>query len=112
VWQELTGLPFVYAVWAVPDAPRTDGSARDLNRLAHVLQEAREWGLGRIPELAARGAAQLHLPQSLAQEYLTRSIHYHLRAEERAGMQRFCDLAVRHGVLPESAAVRWALPPA
>jgi chorismate dehydratase len=108
VWQELTGLPFVYAVWAVPDAPRPDGSVRDLDQLYRVLQRAREWGMSRIPELAARGAAQLDLPPALAYEYLTHSIHYYLGAEERAGMQRFCQLAVQHGVLPESAALRWA----
>ena len=108
VWQELTGLPFVYAVWSVPDSARPDGSVRDLDRLYRVLERAREWGMGRIPELAARGAAQLGLPPALARDYLTHSIHYHLGAEERAGMERFCRLAVQHGVLPESAAVRWA----
>lgn len=108
VWQELTGLPFVYAAWAVPDAARPDGSTRDLNRLHQVLQRATTWGMARIPELARQGAVQLGLPGPLAHEYLTRSIHYRLGGKERAGMQRFCELALRHGVLPESAAVRWA----
>lgn len=109
VWTELTGLPFVYAVWAVPSGPRADGTPRDLERLHAALRRASGWGMRRLPVLAARGAEQLGLPLPLAQSYLTEAIHYHLGPEERRGMERFCELAVRHGVLPGSSAVRWAL---
>jgi len=100
VWTEMTGLPFVYAVWAGPED-------RDLDRLSGALLRAKAWGLRRLPLLAARGARDLELPLSLTVAYLTESIRYHLGHEERAGMEHFCRLAMRHGVLPEGSAVRF-----
>jgi len=101
VWQELTGLPFVYAVWAARPG-------RDLERLSRVLHHAKEWGTRRRELLAARGAEELGLPYRVTLDYLTEAIHYDLGPAERAGMERFCELAVRHGVLPASSSVRFA----
>jgi len=100
-WQAETGLPFVYAVWAAP-------ADRDLDRLTATLLRAKAWGLGRRGMLAQRGSEALGLPLALVEHYLNEAIHYHLGPEERAGMERFCALAVRHGVLPPSSAVRFA----
>jgi chorismate dehydratase len=107
VWTDLTGLPFVYAIWAVaPEA--LSARSRDIPRLTRLLLRAKAWGLRRRGMLAARGAEELGLPYDLALDYITEAIRYDLGAEERAGMERFCELAVRHGVLPESSAVRFA----
>jgi chorismate dehydratase len=100
VWDQMTGLPFVYAVWAAPEGPR------DLDRLTRLLLRSKSWGLRRRSHLASRGAAELGLPFDVALEYLTHSIRYDLGEAERAGMRRFCELAVRHGVLPEGSEVR------
>jgi len=106
-WHQLTGLPFVYAVWA---APLRDARGRelDLERLTRALLRAKEWGTQRRELLASRGAAELGLPRPVALEYLTEAIHYDLGPAERAGMARFCELALRHEVLPPTAAVRFA----
>ncbi len=103
VWDTLTGLPFVYAVWAAP-------ADRDLDRLSAALQRAKAWGVRRRGMLAARGAETLGLPPAVTRRYLDEAIRYDLGPDERAGMERFCALAVRHGVLPDSAAVRLAEP--
>jgi predicted solute-binding protein len=58
--------------------------------------------------LAAQGAERLRLPPDLAREYLSHAIRYRLGAEERQGMECFCRLAVRHGILPQDSAIRWA----
>jgi chorismate dehydratase len=100
VWDDLTGLPFVYAVWAAPDD-------RDLGRLTRALLRAKEWGLRRRGMLAARGAEELGLPLEVTRHYLDEAIRYDLGEAERAGMARFCELAVRHGVLPPTSAVRF-----
>ncbi|MFN3653153.1 MAG: menaquinone biosynthetic enzyme MqnA/MqnD family protein [Armatimonadota bacterium] len=99
-WQELTGLPFTYAIWAAP-------ADRDLARLTAALTRAKQWGLRRRDQLAARGAEDLGLPLSVARQYLYESIQYDLGEAERAGIERFCELAVRNGVLPEGSAVRF-----
>jgi chorismate dehydratase len=98
-WDALTGLPFVYAVWAAP-------ADRDLDRLTRVLLHAKQWGMRRLGLLAARGAEELGIPHSVALEYVTRSIHYHLGPRELAGLEGFCRLGVEHGVLPAGSGVR------
>lgn len=102
-WYALTGLPFVYAVWAVP-------AGRDVSRLQQALLQAKEWGTQRRGLLADRGAVDLGLPRELTLGYLTHNIRYDLGPAERAGMERFCELAVRHQVLPPTSAVRF-IPP-
>jgi chorismate dehydratase len=98
-WRAETRLPFVYAVWAAP-------ADRDLSRLEAALRRSLAWGLKRIPLLAHRGAQELGLPLALTEAYLTEAIHYQLGDADHAGMERFCELAVRHGVLPAGSAVR------
>lgn len=98
-WTEWTGLPFVYAAWAV-----RPGVDRD--RLAGILRRAREWGLRRLPALAARGAESLGVPPETAREYLGVAIRYEFGGEEAAGLREFCRLGRENGVLPPTAAVR------
>jgi chorismate dehydratase len=100
-WDDLTGLPFVYAVWAAP-------AARDLGRLTRCLLRAKEWGMGRREELALRGSEGLCLPHAVTREYLFHAIRYDLGADEEAGLRLFSDLAVRHGVLPPGSSPRFA----
>jgi chorismate dehydratase len=106
VWDQLTGLPFVYAVWASPGRRRDEPV--DHTRLTRALCYARDWGLKRSGMLASRGAETLHLPYEVCHDYLTHAIRYHLGPDERAGMERFCELAIKHGVLPPTSAVRIA----
>lgn len=106
VWTDLTGLPFVYAIWAA--APhRADGTPRDLERLTRLLLRSKAWGMRRRGMLASRGAEELGLPVDLALDYVTHAIRYDLGPDERAGMERFCELALRHSVLPAGSAVRF-----
>lgn len=100
-WDDLTGLPFVYAAWAARPGI-------DYERLTGVLQRAKSWGMRRLNLLSGRGARDLGLPQDTADTYLHDAIRFDLGEAEREGMEHFCRLAVRHGVLPASAAVRMA----
>lgn len=106
VWDQMTGLPFVYAVWAAPEGPR------DLERLTRLLLRAKAWGMRRRSNLASRGAVELGLPFEVTLEYLTHSIRYDLGEAERAGMRRFCELGARHGVLPPHSDARFFEPAA
>jgi chorismate dehydratase len=89
MWRETTGLPFVFAVWAVrPD--RVDGSGLDFGA---AVRE----GLAAAPEIAARFSDRLGLsPESLL-DYLTSNIHYTLDAESLEGLELFYRLAAEAG---------------
>jgi chorismate dehydratase len=106
VWDELTGLPFVYAIWGSPLI--RNGDPVNHARLTRALRHARDWGLKRRGMLASRGSTVLGLPYEVCYDYLTHAIRYDLGPDERSGMQRFCELAIKHGVLPPTAAVRFA----
>ncbi len=57
-WQELTGLPFVFGVWAVRRdfAEAHPAATATLHRL---LLRSRDWGLGSLAELSRIAAALL-----------------------------------------------------
>lgn len=111
-WLELTGLPFVFAAWAAaPDLPGRAGEA-GVRELDALLVQARDHGLARLPELAAREAATGALgPGGLAgagalESYFRRSLRYPLGEPELAGIRRFHELGVRHGLLPSEPGLR------
>ncbi|MGL6097265.1 MAG: menaquinone biosynthetic enzyme MqnA/MqnD family protein [Fimbriiglobus sp.] len=81
-WAEWTGLPFVYAVWAVRDGV-------DLGETEATFGEAKRLGLSRAGQIAAREAPKLGLDAGFCRRYLSNVIRYDLGPAERAGMERF-----------------------
>lgn len=109
-WRELTGLPFVFAAWAVaPDFVARAGAA-GVRELAALLDEAVTDGLARRDEIAAReGAAGRLGPGGEAGTaaiayYFERSLHFRLDEGDLAGIARFRELCLHHGVLPAGSA--------
>lgn len=92
VWNDWTGLPFVFAMWVARQEADTDG-------IDDVLSHARDLGLARVAEIAAEEAPRLGLTQLLAHNYLTKNLHYHLTSAERSGLKLFCELAAQHNLV-------------
>lgn len=96
-WSEETGLPMVFAVWAV----RADVAERrwpDLERLAGVLETARV-DFGADPQPVIRAASRRYpFPEPFVREYLHR-LSYELGEREQAGLARFLDMATAAGLL-------------
>jgi len=92
-WLEWTGLPFVYAVWAV----RSSLEPALRSELRAFLEASLAAGLGSLPEIARResiagwDAAQL--------EGYLRRFHYRLGPEDLEGLDRFAALLSEHGLL-------------
>lgn len=92
VWYDWTGLPFVFAMWVARQESNTDG-------IDDILSHARDLGLERIAEIAAEEAPRLGLIQSVAYDYLTKNLHYHMTSAERSGLKLFCELAAQHNLV-------------
>ncbi len=76
-WHEWTGLPFVYAFWAVR-------SGVELGAAEEALHEAKRQGLERIGEIAQREAKVLGLDAGFCRRYLQTIIQFDLgRASRR-----------------------------
>jgi len=91
-WKELTGLPFVFAVWAA----RRD---RLIDPLAEVLSAARDRGLTRTEALAHTHGPPAGWPVELATRYLKQYLSYTLTPRHRQGLDLFLQMAEEFGLL-------------
>jgi chorismate dehydratase len=85
-WFELTGLPFVYAVWAL----RRGVENKELRRL---LGEAKDFGLETLDHIIR---SRTEYTEEFRKDYLGWHIHYHLGSDEKRGVARFVDLLRKH----------------
>ena len=93
-WFDWTGLPFVYAVWAVREGV-------DLRGVDRALQQARDHGLAKAGPIAQREAAKLGLDPGFCRRYLSNILCFDLGPNELAGLARFYELARELGLAPE-----------
>jgi chorismate dehydratase len=98
-WHDWTGLPFVYAAWAVRPGV-------DLGGVAEALAEAKRRGLANIGPIAAREAARLGLDPGFCRRYLSNIIRFDLGPRELAGLERFYRLACALGLAPAGVKIR------
>lgn len=89
-WQELTQLPFVYAVWALRKGVENP-------ELRRRLREARDFGLETLDSII-RSRSEYDL--DFRKDYLGWHIHYYMGPDERKGLARFMELLERHGLGP------------
>ena len=95
-----TGLPPQPAGTAGQASSGTPNSD-DQESLARLLAEARDRGEANVAAIARREATLLQLDETLVLDYLTKNLHFRLGPDERAGLERFYELAVAHGLAPE-----------
>ncbi len=93
-WNDLTGLPFVFALWVARPGV-------DLGDLPDVLARCRADGLAHADDLAATYGPRLGLDSDTCIEYLTRVLSYDLGEPELAGLRRFARMAADLGLAPE-----------
>ncbi len=91
-WREMTGLPFVYAVWATPASMSLERE----NSLARLLRETRENGMRHLEEIARNRAADHGFTPEQALRYFQRNIRYKLSEQAHAGLLEFFRLAGKH----------------
>ena len=97
-WYEYTGLPFVYAFWAVKRDRRISG----INTL---LKNAKEAGIQSIKAIATAESQRLQFTQERCLNYLTNSIRYNLGKEEIKGLRTFYQYAISSGQVPKGVEI-------
>lgn len=96
-WTNWTGLPMVYAVWAVRYGV-------DLGETEAAFHKAKIAGQAAAGRIATRYAAGLGLDPGYCRRYLTHIIKYDLGDEELVGMERYRVLVEELGLLPSPSA--------
>ncbi len=91
-WFDMTGLPFVFAVWAGrPGALSLDDT--------QAIISSKNLGLDNIDEVCRAAAEEYGAEFGLVKRYLTENIQFDLGEREIAGMSHYFELAFYHGAL-------------
>ena len=95
-WRELTGLPFVYALWIGPPDRLTP-------EVAEVLLRAKEWGAAHLEAIARTEYERLGETYERTHGYLTKVMRYGLGAREVEGLRAFAGKALANGLIDAPA---------
>jgi chorismate dehydratase len=101
-WTAWTGLPMVFAVWAVRRGV-------ELGETAVAFQKAKEYGLANAGAIAQREAAALGLDPGFCRRYMSNVIRYDLGPAELAGMAKYRELASGGRKPPDALSERGAV---
>jgi len=101
-WLEMTGLPFVFAVWAV----RAEVATADLFA---PFTASLETGLAELDAIVTETAAETGLAPAVLRDYFTRNLRYRMGPAEQAGLAEFLRRAEAHGLTTNPSTLRFAL---
>jgi chorismate dehydratase len=102
-WFDWSGLPFVYAVWAVREGAH-------LGIVADALHEAKRRGCARTGIIAQEEAGHLGLDAGFCRRYLSHIIHFDLGPREQAGLRHYYTLACELGLAPRGLSLSYYEP--
>jgi chorismate dehydratase len=91
-WKEMTGRPFVFAVW-------TTRTGVDLADLPTRLTQAKSRGLKDLQNIIAQHAIPRGWPADLAMKYLSSSLKFDVGPAQIEAIRLFHDFAAKHGIL-------------
>lgn len=98
VWLEHTGLPFVFAVWAIRKE-RIEDTSYALMRLNRRLNDCRLQGQMEIERISGLAASRIPMDQAACLAYL-KGIELDLTEEKQRGLLHFFHLLHRRGGFP------------
>lgn len=94
-WKRCTGLPFVFAVWAMrPGTPAASA-------VADALREVKTRGVARIPELIS---AETFADPDTRSRYLTEHLRFEIGTDGKKAIDRFRALLMARGLIAQSGA--------
>lgn len=98
-WYTLTGLPFVFAVWAVRAEVWT-GAPAEVRALHHALQAAKAYTRTHPKTMLALAQERVGLPAEACRRYLQERLCFDLASRHLEGLRTFLTMLAEAGVLP------------
>ncbi|MDO8964615.1 MAG: menaquinone biosynthesis protein [Coriobacteriia bacterium] len=103
-WKSWTGLPFVFAVWAVRNDYAT-GEPEAVRTVAGALDSSLDYCRAHLDDIAEHAARWESFPAERFRSYFD-ALHFRYEPRYREGMARFLDEAAAIGQLDEVPVVR------
>lgn len=103
LWKEMTGKPFVFALWVVRRAFALENPSA-VRKSVKLLHLSRESGYRHMPEIIEKGAGKLGLSKRVVEDYYNH-LFCDLDSEKEAGVNLFFDSLHRLELFPEKAEV-------
>ena len=91
-WNNLTGLPFVFAFWAARKGFKD-------TTIAEGLTESRTFGLENLKTIAERYQEKLGIDKAFLLDYLQKNMDYHMDSDGVAALGQFYQMAAQAGAL-------------
>ena len=91
-WREMTGLPFVWALWV--------GGEGLTPELSGYLADAERWGAEHIAEVVAETVPQCGWGFEDCDRYLRHTMNYQITEAHLAGLSKYRELLLKHGFIP------------
>jgi chorismate dehydratase len=91
-WKRCTGLPFVFAVWAVR------AGTPNLSAVADAFRLLKERGVARIPDLVRE---EEFADEETRQRYLTEYLRFEIGPRGQAAIALFRDMLIRQGLIAD-----------
>ena len=105
MWFEITGLPFVFSVWAAEDGAH-------LQEIHDLLLRSRLAGKEHLKLIARRHSPLIGWPRKLAEQCLANQLHYEFADAHRDGMEEFFYLCEAFGLIERFKLPKYLYEPA
>ena len=99
MWFDLTGLPFVFAVWAVRKS-LAESRPEKVRAITTAFHKSRAAGMHHIQAIASRASAALGIDETISRDYYRR-LNYNLGASQRKGLETFFAMLYREKLIAE-----------
>lgn len=101
IWYDHTGLPFVFAIWAVrEDFWRAHPAT--VTAIHGQLKNCLRQGLANLDEICRLAAPRVPMTRGACRRYLS-GMEYDLNLQHQAGLIRFFEMLIRRGEAPTTA---------
>jgi chorismate dehydratase len=99
-WRFLTGLPFVFAFWAVRDGFKDES-------IVDTLKRSRDFGVANIPTIATRYSETLQIKKEFLEEYLNKNVAYYMDQSCLEALKLFYEMAEKVGAIKSARGLQF-----